>query len=114
MSAASPEERSLSPFLTVSAVVGGPTGAADSMAPPPLGWYVNTSPMLLRMLLSSWLSMLLAAELLPPSELVFEAKDVGGGGGAASCPGAAALALCMPSKTQFSAEPGLWQTASLC
>ena len=42
-----------SPFFTVSAVVGGPTGAADSMAPPPLGWYVNTSPMLLSMLLSS-------------------------------------------------------------
>ena len=51
--AASPEEWRLSPFFTVSAVVGGPTGAADSMAPPPLGWYVNTSPMLLSMLLSS-------------------------------------------------------------
>ena len=66
------------------------------MAPPPLGWYVNTSPMLLRTLLSSWFSVLLAAELLPPFAFVFEAKDVGGGGGGASCPGAAALAPCMP------------------
>ena len=70
--------------------------------------------MLLRMLLSSWFSVLLAAELLPPFALVFEAKDVGGGGGGASCPGAAALGLCAPSKTQLSAEPGSCLVLTCC
>ena len=78
-----------SPFFTVSAVVEGPTGPADSILPPPLGSYVNTSPIVLV------LEKLLSDELLPPEfEFVLEANAMGGGGGDDSCAGAAAVAVC--------------------
>lgn len=65
----------------------GPTGPADSILPPPLGSFVNTSPIVLV------LEKLLSDELLPP-EFVLEAKAMGGGGGDDSCAGAAAAAVC--------------------
>jgi hypothetical protein len=79
-------------LFVVRAVVVGPTAPADSILPPVLGWYTNTSPIV------SWKAQPpeLPALPLPPLLLVFEAKVTGGGGGDANigAAGDAALGVC--------------------
>ena len=68
----------------------GPALPADSMLPPVLGLYVNTSPMLLE-----------NAPLDPdPPPLLLDAKVTGGGGGGAKIGAADPAALCSESFIQ--------------
>lgn len=62
----------------------GPAPPADSMLPPVLGLYVNTSPMTLEN----------APPEPDPPPLLLDAKVIGGGGGGANTGEAGAAALC--------------------